>query len=184
MFLQNKSKIWLPTAVTPAITTTAIRHASSPYSSRSWPSLSRANRSIAAFTCFTSPPSLSTRNCPCTDAPPTTRPAATPRQSGSRTLVCLLPANRITCDAASTTILRGVSRAGCVRTPWTPTPPSSVASVLGRRSERGRDLAEDDVDVRAGEPDRADADEGDQRDEQRVLEQVLPLVVVHERPQT
>src|SRR5262249_45474606 len=37
------------------------------------------------------------------------------------------------------------------------------------------------VHVRAGETNRADADERDQRHEQRVLEQVLAVFVVHER---
>src|SRR5262249_51259879 len=54
---------------------------------------------------------------------------------------------------------------------------------LGRRGERRGDAPEDHVDVRAGEADGANADERDERHEQRVLEEVLRLVVVHEHPE-
>src|SRR5258705_5536930 len=47
---------------------------------------------------------------------------------------------------------------------------------LRRRRERRADAGEDRLHVRAGGADDGDGDEGDQRDEQRVLEQVLSFV--------
>src|SRR5471030_756743 len=66
--------------------------------------------------------------------------------------------------------------------------PSSITSRTGtlrrRRRERRRDAAEDRVDVGAGQADRHDGDERDQRDEQRVLEQVLSVFGVRELLET
>ena len=50
MLLQKTVKIVSPSAEIPAIATTAIRHASKPYSSRSWPSVRFARRWIASLT--------------------------------------------------------------------------------------------------------------------------------------
>src|SRR6185436_205345 len=57
---------------------------------------------------------------------------------------------------------------------------SRCASVLraGRGAELGRDVAEDRVDVLAGERDGANGHQRDQRHEQRVFEQVLAGVVL------
>src|SRR5437667_5168218 len=58
-----------------------------------------------------------------------------------------------------------------------PCPPQvTVFGALRRRRERRGDAAEDVVHVRAREPDGSDAHERDERDQQRVLEQVLTFV--------
>src|SRR5439155_21994388 len=66
-----------------------------------------------------------------------------------------------------------VRGAGCPA----PAPRRSSLSGLCRRRERRGDASEDVVHVRAREPDGSDAHERDQRDEQRVLEQVLTFVM-------
>src|SRR5690349_17418734 len=54
--------------------------------------------------------------------------------------------------------------------------PQLALSALRGRRQRAGDLSEDRVHVGASQADCADAHERDQRDQQRVLEQVLPFV--------
>src|SRR5262245_30065855 len=59
--------------------------------------------------------------------------------------------------------------------------PSLPMCAAGRLRQRRRDASEDRVDVAAGRGDRADAHQRDERHEQRVFEEVLPLFVTNER---
>src|SRR5215468_3226559 len=54
---------------------------------------------------------------------------------------------------------------------------------LRRRRELAGDVLEDVRDAGAGRANRTDGDQSDERDEQRVLEQVLAFVLTHERLQ-
>src|SRR5216684_4393639 len=114
MFCQKVKKIVLPSSVTPPIAASAISAASSPYSSRSWPSSRSTRRPIAVI---------------------------------------------ITIGSAFRETRGGVSSA-----PRFSHRAGSCVCVL--RVERRRDLDEDRVDVRAGQRDRRDGHEGNQRDEQ------------------
>jgi len=185
----------------PAIATNAIKAASKPYSSRSWPSVSRARRRIATLTrSMVSTFRNGEQSCP-KPLPPAIAlsDALRRRRKRGRDLaedhVHVRAGEADGPDAHERDerdqqrVLEEVLSFFLSNTIEHARHPSSHVCTsnlhrndgLRRGRERGGNLAEDHVDVRAGQTDGADADERDQGDEQRVLEKVLAFVVVHER---
>src|SRR5258705_7673750 len=143
-----------PVAVIASTATSAISEINSAYSSKSCPSSPR--------TSFCKPMiNLTT----------------TPRRVLADAYSCVTPPRRPSQETM---------RRGDVRPPslWLSRLKPRTPVLPGDRQELGRDVREDRADVLARRRDREHRDQRHQRDEQRVLQQVLAFVAARERPQT